>query len=268
MTEPMSHEPPAVLADGSPIRRITLNRPEQRNALDRELHVGLLEAVRGAAADPELRAIVLTGEGRAFSAGGDFDLIHEMQDDADARRRTFMTSRALFHAVLDLEIPVIAAVNGPAVGGGCSFVLMADVVFMADDTYLSDPRTPIGLVAGDGGAVLLPLLAGLPAARAYLLTGDRMTAQEAYRLGLVHRIVPSSDVVAEATRFAERLAEMPAPAVRATKRALNLHVSLAASAVFDFSLAAEEHSVTTPEHRDATRGDAAVPARHRKDRPG
>lgn len=253
MTEPISREPPTVLADGSPIRRITLNRPEHRNALNRELHVSLLQAVRAAAADPELRAIVLTGQGSAFSAGGDFDLIHGMQDDDDARRRTFMTSRALFHSVLDLEIPIIAAVNGPAVGGGCSFVLMADVVFMADDTYLSDPRTPIGLVAGDGGAVLLPLLAGLPAARAYLLTGDRMSAQEAHRLGLVHRVVPSHDVVAEAMRFAERLAEMPAPAVRATKRALNLHVAIAASAVFDFSLAAEEHSVTTPEHRDATR---------------
>jgi enoyl-CoA hydratase len=253
MTEPISSEATAVISDGSPIRRITLNRPDHRNALNRELHVGLLAAVRRAAADPQLRAIVLTGEGSAFSAGGDFELIHEMQDDADARRRTFMTSRALFHSVLELEIPMIAAVNGPAVGGGCSFALMADVIFMADDTYLSDPRTPIGLVAGDGGAVLLPLLAGLPAARAYLLTGDRISAEEAHRLGLVHRVVPRSDVVIEAVRFAERLADMPAPAVRATKRALNLHVSLAASAVFDFSLAAEEHSVTTPEHRDATR---------------
>jgi enoyl-CoA hydratase len=244
---------PVVLSEGSPLRTITLNRPERRNALDRELHVAMLEAIRSAAAERDVRAILLTGAGAAFSAGGDFSLIHEMQDDPDARRRTFETSRALFRAVVDLDIPIVAAVNGPAVGAGCSFALMADVVFMADSTYLADPRVAIGLVSGDGGAVFLPLLAGLPAARAYLLTGDRIPATEAYRLGLVHKILPAEHVVREATQFAQRLVDLPAPAVRATKRALNLHVSLAAAAVFEFSLAAEEQSLGSPEHRALTR---------------
>ncbi|HEY3673545.1 MAG TPA: enoyl-CoA hydratase/isomerase family protein, partial [Acidimicrobiia bacterium] len=235
--------PPVVVAEGSPLRMITLNRPEHRNALNAELHTALVTAFRAAAAEPEVRAIVLTGAGSAFSAGGDFGLIHRMQDDPETRRSTFETSRALFRAVVDLDIPIVAAVNGPAVGAGCSFALMADVVFMADSTYLSDPRVAIGLVSGDGGAVLLPLLAGLPAARAYLLTGDRIPADEAHRLGLVHKVVPTEQVFDEALAFAQRLVALPPLAVRATKRALNLHVSLAASAVFEYSLAAEEQSV-------------------------
>jgi enoyl-CoA hydratase len=244
--------PPVVVAEGSPLRTITLNRPEHRNALNAELHTALLAAIRDVAAEPDVRAVVLTGAGSAFSAGGDFGLIHKMQDDPDARRSTFETSRALFRAVVDLDVPIVAAVNGPAVGAGCSFALMADVVFMSDSTYLADPRVAIGLVSGDGGAVLLPLLAGLPAARAYLLTGDRIPAAEAHRLGLVHKIVPTEHVLSEALDFAQRLVALPPLALRATKRALNLHVALAAAAVFDFSLAAEEQSLTTPEHRALT----------------
>jgi enoyl-CoA hydratase len=244
--------PPVVRAEGSPIRVITLNRPESRNALDAELHEAVLIALRSASADPEVRAIVVTGEGRAFSGGGDFGLIRAMQEDPVVRRATFETARSLFRTVVDLDVPVVAAVNGPAVGAGCSLALMADVVFMAESTYLTDPRAAIGLVSGDGGAVLWPLLAGLPAARAYLLTGDRITAPEAHRLGLVYRVLPVEQVVTEAMNFAERLAALPAASVRATKRALNLHVNAAAAAVFEFAIAAEERSLDDPEHRALT----------------
>ena len=176
-------------SEGSRVRVLTLNRPASRNALDGPLHAAMLSAVRTVADEPEVRAVVLTGAGDAFSAGGDFGLIEQMQEDADLRRATLNRGRTLFWSLVALEIPVIAAVNGPAVGAGATLALLCDIVLMAEQAYLAEPRVSIGLVPGDGGAILWPLLAGVPAARAYLLTGDRMPAAEAHRLGLVHRVV-------------------------------------------------------------------------------
>jgi len=236
-------------SEGSPVRILTLNRPANRNALDGDLHAAVLSAVRSIASEPEIRAVVVTGAGDTFSAGGDFELIKHMQEDVELRRLTLDRSRSLFKCLLDLDVPVIAAVNGPAVGAGATLALLCDIVLMADDTYLAEPRVSIGLVPGDGGAILWPMLAGMPAARAYLLTGDRMSAQEAHRLGLIHRLLPADSVVTEAVSLAERLAELPPYSVRATKQALNHHVHAMASAAFDFALNAEEQSFDTPELR-------------------
>ena len=257
--------PPEIRVEGSTVRIITLDRPASRNALDGQLLKSVLSAVRHLSANSEVRALVLTGAGSAFSAGGDLRLIRQMQEDEALRRAVLDDSRSLFRVMLDLDIPVVAAVNGPAVGAGCTLALMCDVVLIAEDTYLADPHVGVGLVPGDGGAVLWPLLAGLPAARAYLLTGDRIPAGEAYRIGLVHRTVPRERVVSDAIQFAERLASLPVYAVKATKRALNLHVAAAAAAVFEYAHAAEERSFDTVEHRAATDGTAA-PSR-RTDRP-
>lgn len=246
--------PPVVRVEGSTVRIITLDRPASRNALDGQLLKAVVSEVRQASANSQVRALVLTGAGSAFSAGGDLRLIRQMQEDRDVRRAVLDDSRSLFRVMLDLDIPVVAAVNGPAVGAGCTLALMCDVVLMAEDTYLADPHVGVGLVPGDGGAVLWPLLAGLPAARAYLLTGDRIPAGEAHRLGLVHRTVPRERVVSDAIQFAERLAGLPVYAVKATKRALNLHVATAAAAVFEYAHAAEDRSFDTVEHRAATDG--------------
>jgi enoyl-CoA hydratase len=142
---------------------------------------------------------------------------------------------------------VIAAVNGPAVGAGATLALLCDIVLMAQQAYLAEPRVSIGLVPGDGSAIVWPLLAGVPAARAYLLTGDRMPAAEAHRLGLVHRVVGRDDLLTEAMTLADRLAGLSPHAVRATKRALNLQVESAALAGFEFALDAESQSFETPE---------------------
>jgi enoyl-CoA hydratase len=232
---------------GAPVRLLTLNRPDSRNALDGELHAAMLSAVRAAAADPEVRAVVLTGAGDAFSAGGDFGLIRQMEEDTNRRRATLERSRSLFWSLLELDVPVIAAVNGPAVGAGATLALLSDIVFMSEGTYLAEPRVGIGLVPGDGAAILWPLLAGVPAARAYLLTGDRMPAEEAFRLGLIHRVVPHEDVVAEAMALAHRLAGLSSHSVRATKRALNRQVEAAARLAFEFALNEEGRSFDTPE---------------------
>jgi enoyl-CoA hydratase len=246
-----STEESALRVEGSDVRVITLNRPDHRNALDGDLHVALVGEIRAIQQSPEVRAVVLTGAGAAFSAGGDLELIGAMQADLGARRASLDTGRQLFRAMTELEVPVIAAVNGPAVGAGCTLALLADVVFIAEDTYLCDPHVGIGLVPGDGGAVIWPLLAGLSAARAYLLTGDRVPAAEAYRLGLVHRTVPPDQLKATAVAYARRVADLPAFAVQHTKRILNLHVAAAASTVLEAGLNAEERSFDSQEHHQA-----------------
>jgi enoyl-CoA hydratase/carnithine racemase len=234
-------------SEGTRIRTLTLNRPTARNALDEALHTALLSAVRSVAADPDVRAVVITGTGPAFSAGGDFGFIEEMQEDADLRQATLSRGRSLFWSLIALEIPVIAAVNGPAVGAGATLALLSDIVLMAQHAYLAEPRVNIGLVPGDGGAIVWPLLAGVPAARAYLFTGDHLPAEEAYRLGLVHRVVDGDSLLAEAMELADRLAGLSAHSVRATKRALNLALESAALAGFELALEAESQSFDTPE---------------------
>jgi enoyl-CoA hydratase len=234
-------------SEGSRVRVLTLNRPASRNALDGPLHAAMLSAVRTVADEPEVRAVVLTGAGDAFSAGGDFGLIAQMQLDPDLRGETLKRGRTLFWSLLALEVPVIAAVNGPAVGAGATLALLCDIVLMAEQAYLAEPRSSIGLVPGDGGAIVWPLLAGVPAARAYLLTGDRMPAAEAHRLGLVHRVVGSDALLEDAMTLADRLAGLSPHAVRATKRALNLQLETAALAGFEFALDAESQSFETPE---------------------
>jgi enoyl-CoA hydratase len=236
-------------SEGTRIRTLTLNRPANRNALDGPLHAAMLSAVRTVADEPEVRALVVTGAGDAFSAGGDFGLIEEMQRDTRLREATLNRSRTLFWSLVALEIPVIAAVNGPAVGAGATLALLSDIVLMAEQAYLAEPRVSIGLVPGDGSAMVWPLLAGIPAARAYLFTGDRMPAAEAHRLGLVHRVVAGNDLLAEAMGLADRLAGLSPHAVRATKRALNLHLESAALAGFELALEAESQSFDTPELR-------------------
>jgi enoyl-CoA hydratase len=240
-------------SEGTRVRVLTLNRPASRNALDGSLHAALLSAVRLVAAEPEVRAVVLTGAGDAFSAGGDFGLIAQMQEDLALREAVLNRSRSLFWSLVALEIPVIAAVNGPAVGAGATLALLCDIVLMADGAYLAEPRVSIGLVPGDGSAVLWPLLAGVPAARAYLLTGDRMPAAEAHRLGLVHQVVEPDALVAQATTLAERLASLSPHSVRATKHALNSQVESAALAGFESTLDAESQSFDTQELRATVR---------------
>ena len=133
-------------SDGAPVRILTLNRPASRNALDGRLHAAMLAAVQTIASQPEIRAVVVTGAGDAFSAGGDFDLIRQMQDDVELRRLTLDRSRSLFTSLIDLDVPVIAAVNGAAVGAGATLALLCDIVLMAEKAYLSEPRPSLGLV--------------------------------------------------------------------------------------------------------------------------
>ncbi|MFD7484203.1 enoyl-CoA hydratase/isomerase family protein [Streptomyces mirabilis] len=236
-----------VEADGD-IRIVTLNRPERLNGVSEELHRRLADVWRELADDPGARAVVLTGAGRAFSAGGDFEHLRRHHGDPELRERSIRLDRSIQTAMIRFPLPVVAAVNGPAVGLGCSLALGCDLVLMAEDAYLADPHVSVGLVAGDGGVTLWPLLTSLLRAKEYLFTGDRIPAATAVELGLANRTVPPEDLQKEALALARRLAAQPAEALRATKMALAVVVEQVSRGGMEAALMAERATMTSPDH--------------------
>jgi enoyl-CoA hydratase/carnithine racemase len=237
-----------VKEDG-PVRIVTLTRPEQLNAVNDELHHALAHVFPQLSQDADARVAVITGEGRAFSAGGDFDLLDRMSKDRAVRRDTLTEGREIVLNMVRCRIPVIAAVNGPAVGLGCSVIALSDVVYMAESAYLSDPHVTVGLVAADGGPVSWPLHTSLLLAKEYAFTGDRITAARAAEIGLANHVCPDGEALSAALATAHKVAALPPQAVEATKRVLNLHLERAILATIDFALAAENESFDTPELR-------------------
>jgi enoyl-CoA hydratase len=231
------------------VRVITLNRPESLNAVSASLHEALEHVWRHVASDPEARAVVITGAGRAFSAGGDLNQIVALQRDPVTRGVVLDQARRLVSEVMDFRLPVIAAVNGPAVGLGCTVAACTDVVLIADTAFMADPHVSVGLTAGDGGAAVWPLIMGMLRAKEHLLTGDPISAEQAVAYGLANRVVPAGSLMTEAMALAARLAAQPPQAVQSTKRALNMHLKRAISGVLEYALAEENLSFDTPEHR-------------------
>ena len=237
-----------VEVDG-PIRVIRLNRPDALNATNRDLHKALAELWPQLDADLEARAAVITGNGKAFSAGGDFDYISDLADDRALRDETLVHGRMIVTGMVQCRIPVVAAVNGPAVGLGCSLVALSDVVFMAESAHLADPHVMVGLVAADGGPVTWPLLTSLQLAKEYALTGERIPAKRAAEIGLANHVVPDDEVFDAAMACAQKIAKLPARAAQDTKRILNIHLERAVLSALDFAFAAEDRSFTSPELR-------------------
>jgi enoyl-CoA hydratase len=235
-----------VEADG-PLRIITLNRPDALNAVNDALHTGLARLWPRLSEDQDARAAVLTGAGRAFSAGGDFGYLEQLSRDPVLRATTIGHGRDLVLGMARCRIPVVAAVNGPAVGLGCSLVALSDVVFMAGSAYLADPHVSIGLVAADGGPLTWPLHTSLLWAKEYALTGARIPAARALAMGLANHVV--EDPLAEALACAKRIAGLPRQAVESTKRILNLQLERAVLATIDYAMTSEEVSFGTDDFR-------------------
>jgi enoyl-CoA hydratase len=238
------------------VLRVTIDHPRHElNTVDALLHHELAALFAGLREEREARAVVLTGAGRAFSAGGDFGWFPELRDveRLDALRAD---ARRLVNDLLDVELPLVAAVNGPAVGLGASIALLCDIILMADGATISDPHVRVGIVAGDGGAAIWPLAVGPARAKQYLLTGDPLSAAEAERIGLVNRVVPGDALDAEAMAFAARLAAGAPLAVRYTKLAVNKLVKDAVNLAFDTSTAYELLTFLSADHEEALRAMA------------
>jgi enoyl-CoA hydratase/carnithine racemase len=237
-----------VTAEG-PVRVVRLNRPEQLNATNHELHKGLADLFPQLDADVDARVAVITGNGRAFSAGGDFTYLDELATDGALRRESLDDGKRIVKGMVACRVPIVAAVNGAAVGLGCSIVALSDIVFMAESAHLADPHVMVGLVAADGGPVTWPLLTSLQLAKEYALTGDRIPARRAAEMGLANHVCADDAVLDEAMACAQKIAKLPARTVEDTKRILNLHLERAVLATLDFALTAEDRSFTSPELR-------------------
>lgn len=231
-----------IAADG-PIRTVTLNRPDALNAADAVMHRRLSTIWAELTEDVEARVVILTGAGRAFSAGGDFDFMRTYREPEN-RWRVMEEARRIVTEMLHFPLPVVAAINGPAVGLGSTLAMMCDLVLIADDAFLADPHVLVGLVAGDGGAATLPAHASLLHAKEFLFLGDRVDPERAVTMGLANRVVPADQLVAEARALAMRLAKLPQNALRDTKRALNQSLEVALASTRNYGLAAERYSMT------------------------
>jgi enoyl-CoA hydratase len=230
---------------------VTIDHPRSElNAVDGRLHEELTALFRALRREDQARAVVLTGRGRAFCAGGDFAWLPELRGLAklEALRRD---AKQLVWDLLDVEIPIVAAVNGPAVGLGASIALLCDVIFLADTASLADPHVRVGIVAGDGGAATWPLLLGPARAKQFLLTGDRVDAATAERIGLVNQVLPADELLPAARAFAERLAAGAPLALRYTKLAVNQWIKSVANTVFDLSTSLEIVTFQSEDHREA-----------------
>lgn len=230
---------------------VTIDHPSSPvNAVDHDLHSDLTALFPRLRAERDARAVLLTGRGRAFSAGGDFDWFPELQDP-DVRNELRQDARSMIWDLLDVHLPVVSAVNGHAMGLGASIALLSDVVFVAESARIGDPHVSVGLVAGDGGTIAWPLALGPMLAKRFLLTGDSVTATEAVQRGLAYRSVPDEALHNEALAFAHRLAAGAPLAVQFTKQAVNAWIKATAAVPFDLAQALELTTMTSADHTEA-----------------
>jgi len=228
---------------------LCLNRPEQLNAVSRQLHGELARVFVEAANDQAIEVIVLTGAGRAFCAGGDLSFLQQCISDPAEFDAVAFEGKQIVYGMLDCEKPIIGRINGHAVGLGATLAVFCDITFVADHAKISDPHVKVGLVAGDGGAVMWPQLVGFARAKEYLLTGKALSAPEAERIGLVNYAVPLDELDARVDEFAQELLNGAASAIRSTKMAINVTLKQLAHASMEASTGLERLSNRSPEHR-------------------
>jgi enoyl-CoA hydratase len=241
------------IENSNKVATVTLNRPERLNAVNGVMHNELERFLGEVNHDTQINAIVLTGAGRAFCAGGDISGFGGSGTPDQNPQGTFSRGpRRLVLNYLEVEAPIIVALNGDAIGLGATLALLGDVIIAAESARLADTHVKIGLVAGDGGSIIWPLLIGVHRAKEYLMTGDFIAAPEAERIGLVNRVLPADEVLPAATALAERLANGATWAVRWTKASVNKMLRDQLNLILDTSLAFESLSSTTADHREAT----------------
>jgi len=243
-----SHSYTYLLVDKRPsgVAVVTMNRPEILNAVNWEMHDELERVFVDLDSDKDVRAIVLTGAGRGFCSGGDQKTLDKGTIPSATRG-----GRHLIRNILEVEAPIIAAVNGAAVGLGATLALMCDIVFAHSSARFADTHVTAGVVAGDGGAVIWPLLIGPARAKHYLMTGDFISAEKAAAIGLINEVVTGRDVRDHAIEYAEMLASGPRDAIVWTKYSVNKIIKEYTHLLLDTSTALETLTFASPERREA-----------------
>lgn len=235
---------------------VTLNRPEALNAVNPGLHRELERIWLDLAEDSEVNAIILTGAGRAFCAGGDIKGMSSRSGTGEGRRSALVTpagGRRIVQNMLEVEQPIIGAINGDAVGLGATIALLCDVVVASESARFGDTHVKVGIVAGDGGAVIWPLLIGPARAKEFLMRGTLINGADGARIGLVNYAVPPAAVLAKAHEIARELADGPTWAIRWTKLSVNKWLKDQVNLILDASLAYEMITFNTEDHREAAR---------------
>jgi enoyl-CoA hydratase/carnithine racemase len=226
---------------------VAFDRPEVHNAINREVHAELATIFIDADLDTDVDVVVFAGTENAFSAGGDFDWLRELRANPVAAVDTIRNDRRIQNALLDLEKPIIAKVRGAAIGLGCSLALFCDFVYATPEARFSDPHVSVGLVAGDGGAVIWPQLIGYARARRYLLTGDPISGADAAEMGLITEAVPADELDEVVAKMVKRMRDSARYALRWTKASINAELKQVANTVMDRAAGYELMTQTTME---------------------
>ncbi len=238
------------IADG--IATVTMNRPDVLNGLHPPAHAEMERVWDDLGENDEVRVAILTGAGRAFSAGGDLKDMQERLavDPTGGSGISAGSGRRIVYNLLSFDKPLIAAVNGHAVGLGATLALLCDVVIVSDEAVLGDPHINIGLVPGDGGLAVWTMLAGPNRAKEFMMLGTMASAEDAHRLGLVNHVVPADNVMEAARGVAERMSKGPQVALRGTKISINNWIKAQFSSLFEVGLAAELQSMAHPDYAE------------------
>ncbi len=230
---------------------VTIDRPDSTlNAVNEQLHDELTRLFPRLQRERDARVVVLTGSGKAFSAGGDFDWFPELQK-AGRLEHLRLDAKNMIWNLLDVHLPIVCALNGHAMGLGASIALLCDVIFVSEKALIGDPHVKVGIVAGDGGTAIWPLVLGPARAKHYLLTGESIEAQEAERLGLVNFVLPEDELADGAMAYAQRLAAGAPLAIQYTKQAVNKQVKTALNTAFDVAAALEIVTFKSEDHAEA-----------------
>lgn len=239
-----------ITRDGG-ILTVAFNRPEVRNATNPTMHRELERIFPEIGRDPDANVVILTGRGKCFSAGGD---IKQMQKSVDDRARwieAMAEAKRILEGLLALDRPIIAKVNGHAIGLGATLALFCDITVADVSAKIADPHVKVGLVAGDGGAIIWPALIGYARAKKYLFTGEAITGREAAEIGLISEAVESDALDARVDAIAAEINAGAAQAIRLTKRSVNLGLRAQVDALLDAHLGFETMSYLTDDHREA-----------------
>ncbi len=243
------------------VLRVTIDGNGPMNPVDDALHGELARVFSEIQADPDSDVVVLTGAGRAFCAGGDMDWFQAMIDEPAKFQAIVPDAKRIIFSLLELEKPIVCRLNGAAAGLGASVALLCDIIIADEDAKIGDPHVAMGLVAGDGGAVIWPQLAGYARAKEMLLTGEMMSARDAAAWGLINHAVPTAELDAKTEAIVAKLVNGASWAIRWTKTAMNIPLRTLAANITDAAIAYEVLSQAHPDHQEA------VAAFHDKRRP-